>query len=175
MERPKLKIELEAIDKITELIGVVGLLLLVGLPTYFFGTLPDMIPSHYGANGDPDAFKGGETIWTLPIIGVIMYCGLFWLNKYPHLFNYPQQITKENAERLYTVGTRMIRTINALVTWVFVYITYSTIQTTLGNQDGLGVWFTPLLMIMMFGTTMFFLYKSMREKPRPTNESDNGL
>ena len=91
------------------------------------------------------------------------------------MFNYPQQITKENAERLYTVGTGMIRTINALVTWVFVYITYSTIQTALGNQDGLGVWFTPLFMIMMFGTTMFFLYKSMREKPRPTNEADNGL
>ena len=54
-------------------------------------------------------------------------------------------------------------------------MTYSTIQTALGNQDGLGVWFTPLFMIMMFGTTMFFLYKSMREKPRPTNEADNGL
>ena len=46
---------------------------------------------------------------------------MFWLNKYPHLFNYPQQITKENAERLYTVGTGMIRTINALITWIFVY------------------------------------------------------
>ncbi|MGB5507291.1 MAG: hypothetical protein WBM95_00145, partial [Robiginitalea sp.] len=102
-------------------------------------------------------------IWTLPIIGFTMFIGLYWLNKYPHIFNYPQKVTKENAKRLYTTGTRMIRTLNALITCLFAYITYSTIQVALGNQSGLGTWFLPIFMISTLGTTAYFLYRSMKK------------
>lgn len=164
MARPRINIELKPVDIITELIAILGLVLLIGLPMYFFDELPDSIPRHYGANGEPDGFSEKGIIWTLPIIGVLMYVGMFWLNKYPHIFNYPQEVTKENAKRIYTIGTRMIRTLNAIITCVFAYITYSTIQTALGKQSGLGNWFTPILMMFIFGITGYFLYQSMRKK-----------
>ncbi|MGB5402651.1 MAG: DUF1648 domain-containing protein [Robiginitalea sp.] len=166
MERPKLKIKLEPIDKGIEWIGILGLVILTGLPIYFFDQLPETIPRHFGANGEPDAFSGKGIIWTLPIIGFTMFIGLYWLNKYPHIFNYPQKVTKENARRLYTTGTRMIRTLNALITWLFAYITYSTIQVALGNQSGLGTWFLPIFMISTLGTTAYFLYRSMKKDPQ---------
>lgn len=119
MARPRINIELKPVDIITELIAILGLVLLIGLPMYFFDELPDSIPRHYGANGEPDGFSEKGIIWTLPIIGVLMYVGMFWLNKYPHIFNYPQEVTKENAKRIYTIGTRMIRTLNAIITCVF--------------------------------------------------------
>jgi len=169
MERPKLKIELAPVDKATELIGIIGLLILIALPIYFFDKLPEIIPRHFAANGEPDGFSGKGIIWTLPIIGIVMYVGMFWLNKYPHIFNYPQQVTKDNALRLYTIGTKMIRTLNAIITCVFVYITYSKIQTALGNQDGLGTWFTPVFMILIFGVTGYFFYQSMNKKSQTAN------
>ena len=169
MERPKFKIELTPVDKATELIGIIGLLILIALPIYFFDKVPDTIPRHFGANGEPDGFSGKGIIWTLPIIGIVMYVGMFWLNKYPHIFNYPQQVTKDNALRLYTIGTKMIRTLNAIITCVFAYITYSKIQTALGNQDGLGTWFTPVFMILIFGVTGYFLYQSMNKKSQTAN------
>jgi len=98
MDRPKLKIELESIDKVIEVIGIIGLILLIGLPIIYFSELPETIPRHFGFNGQPDGFSGRGIIWTLPIIGVIMYVGMFWLNKYPHTFNYPQQISNKNDE-----------------------------------------------------------------------------
>jgi uncharacterized membrane protein len=67
MERPKLKIELEPIDKWIQWIGILGLVILTGLPIYFFDQLPETIPRHFGANGEPDAFSGKGIIWTLPI------------------------------------------------------------------------------------------------------------
>lgn len=164
MERPIIKIKKTSIDIVTEIIGVLGLILLIGLPLYYFDKLPETIPRHYGANGEPDGYSGKRMIWTLPIIGITMYLGMFWLNKYPHLFNYPQQVTKENAEILYTVGTKMIRTLNAIITCVFAYITYSTIQTAVGNQNGLGVWFIPVFLILIFGLTAYFIYKSRIKK-----------
>ena len=162
MERPKIKIEPEPIDKIIEWLGVLGLLLLIGLPLYYFDQLPETIPRHFGADGKPDAFSGKEIIWTLPVIGFAMYAGLFWLNRYPHIFNYPQKVSQQNARRLYTVGKRMIRTLNTLITGLFAYITYSTIQVALGNQSGLGSWFLPVFLILTLGTTAYFLFRLMK-------------
>ena len=169
MERPRIKIKKTSVDFATEIVGIIGLLLLIGLPLYYFEKLPETIPRHFGANGEADGFSGKGIIWTLPIIGMVMYVGMFWLNKYPHIFNYPQQVTKENAERLYTIGTRMIRTLNSIITCIFAYITYSTIQTSLGNQDGLGTWFTPVFVILIFGVTGYFLYQSMSKKSQTAN------
>ncbi len=164
MGRPRIRIKKTQVDYAIEIVGILGLILLISLPLFYFDKLPETIPRHFGANGEPDGFSGRGIIWTLPIIGIIMYIGLFWLNKYPHIFNYPQQVTRENAERLYAIGTRMIRTLNAIITCVFAYITYSTIQTALENQNGLGTWFLPVFMILIFGITGYFFYKSMIKK-----------
>jgi uncharacterized membrane protein len=162
MERPKIKVALEPIDKIIERLGIIGLVILIGLPLFYFDKLPETIPRHFGADGKPDAFSGKGIIWTLPVIGFAMYAGLFWLNRYPHIFNYPQKVTQENAKRLYTVGKRMIRTLNTLITCLFAYITFSTIQVALGNQSGLGTWFLPNFMILTLGTTAYFLSRLMK-------------
>lgn len=164
MERPKIKIKKTPVDYTTEVIGVLGLILLIGLPLYYFDQLPETIPRHFGTNGEPDGFSGKGIIWTLPIIGIIMHAGMFWLTKHPHIFNYTQQVTEENAERLYTIGTRMIRTLNAIITCVFAYIINSIIQISLGTQNGLGNWFIPVFMILIFAITGYFLYKSMSKK-----------
>ena len=164
MERPRIKIRKTSVDFATEIAGIIGLLLLISLPLYYFDKLPQTIPRHFGANGEPDGFSGKGIIWIFPIIGIVMFVGMFWLNKYPHIFNYPQQVTKENAERLYTIGTRMIRTLYSIITCIFAYITWSIIQTALGNQDGLGTRFTPVFIIIIFGVTGYFLYQSMNKE-----------
>ena len=159
-DRPKLDIQKEPIDIKIEVVGFIGLLVLIGLPLYFYAALPETIPKHYGPSGEPDAYGSKNYIWTLPVLGTLMYLGLSWLNKYPHTFNYAQKVTAENARRLYTTGARLTRTLNTLVTCGFAFITYATIQIALGHQAGLGSSFTPLFMITIFGTTGYFLVKS---------------
>jgi uncharacterized membrane protein len=36
-----------------EAIGIIGFMLLIGLPLYCFNQLPDNTPRHYGADGRP--------------------------------------------------------------------------------------------------------------------------
>ena len=164
MTRPKLKIEPEPIDRIVESIGVIGVILLIGLPIIHYSGLPDIIPRHYGLSGEPDGFSGKGIIWTLPAIGLIMYVGMAILNKFPHIFNYPKEITSENAERQYKIATKLVRFLNTIIVCVFCYITYATIQTALGKQSGLGSYFTPIFVVLIFGTIGIYLYKSIREK-----------
>jgi uncharacterized membrane protein len=162
MLKVNIKKEKNLVDILTIIIGVLGLIVLIGLPLFYFDNLPERIPIHFGINGQPDGFGDKGMIWLLPIIGVAMYFGFFWLNKFPHLFNYSQQISEENAERLYTINTRMIRTLNAIISCIFAYINYSIIQSALGKQNGLGAWFFPVFILLILGTIGYFLYKTQK-------------
>ena len=159
MTRPKIKIELDPIDKFINGTGILGILLLIALPLYFYRELPEVIPSHFGFDGEADGFNDMNSIWTLPVIGVMIYLGMAILIKYPHIFNYPKEITEENAEQMYRIAGKFIRVLNAVSACIFAYITYSSIQTALGNQIGLGGYFALVFLILMFATIGYFLYK----------------
>ena len=97
MERPRLTITSEPIDKIIETLGIAGLLWLLGSSVYYYDSLPEIIPRHFNAYGQPDGYSQKEIIWTLPILGCLLYAGMTWLSRYPHLFNYPQKVKQKNA------------------------------------------------------------------------------
>lgn len=156
-DRPKIQLELDAFDRFVDMVGKVCVILLIGLPLYYYGQLPESIPTHYDASGTPDSFSHKGTIWILTIIGALTYGGLYWLNKYPHLFNYAQPITPENAEWQYKNATRMLRSMNAIITCSLAYVSYSTIQTALGNQNGLGAYFLPIFLVMLFGAMGYYV------------------
>ena len=55
----------------------------------------------------------------LPIISTLLFIGLTTLNKYPYMFNYPSQITKENSVHQYTNATRMMRVLKLVIVLLF--------------------------------------------------------
>lgn len=163
MKRPQPNLSPTPIDHLLEILGLLGLLLLIGLPILYYQELPDSIPRHFGINGEPDRFSGKAALWTLPIVGVVLYLILFLLNKHPHRFNYPLPITEENAEHVYKKTSRMGRILNTILAWAFAYITWSTIQTALERQNGMGPWFAPVFTIGIIGITGYFWYQSLKK------------
>lgn len=163
MERPKIKIHLDISDYIIEVIGAIFMIMMIGWPLYFFNELPEIIPRHFNAAGEPDGFSQKNIIWTLPAIGLVIYIGMFFLNKFPHIFNYPKGITQENAEQQYRIATKLIRTINMLTAVSFFYIGYGTIQTALNKQDGLGTFFLPIFLLVIFGTIGIYMYQALKK------------
>ena len=164
MARPDIKIKLGTIDIFTEILGICAILILVGLPLYYYGELPDRIPSHYGPDGKPDDYSGKGILWLLPVIGVILFLGMQILNRYPRSFNYPKKITEDNARHMYGMATKMIRMMNTVIACAFAYIMYATIQTALGNQEGLNSYFTLTFLVVILGMSGYFLYRSVRKE-----------
>ncbi len=162
--QPRIKIEPEPIDWAIELIGVIAIILLFTMPIYYFDRLPGLIPSHFAFDGTPDGYSGKITIWILPAIGIIMYAGMNILNRFPHIFNYLVKITEENARRQYKLATRFIRILNTIIAALFCYMTFVTIQTAIGNQDGLGEFSIIFCLILIFGSIGIYFYKSIKMK-----------
>ena len=159
MDRPILKIKRTIFDFFLEVIGGLSLLLLLLLPLMYYSELPDIIPVHFNFEGTVDKVEGRSQIWSAPIIGILLYVFIFWLSKRPHMFNYIQPVTEENAKYLYTTAARMIRVLNTAMIVLFVYITYASIQTALDQQQGLNVYLVPMLMVLFFSTTIYFVFK----------------
>jgi uncharacterized membrane protein len=163
--RPKIKIELSKFDKVVETLCIT---ILIGLwvgTIAFFSKPPDQIPTHFNAAGQPDDFGSKTGIFLLPAIATIIYTGMTILNKRPHIYNYLQPVTIENAQRLYTSATRLIRILKLAVVVIFSGIVVMTYRTSLTESKGLGKWFLPFVLLLMVAPIIFYLIKSLKSKP----------
>ena len=163
-QRPKIEIKFNTADKLLEIIGWITLALQWILTILNYSNLPDSIPIHFNASGQADDFGAKMYIFTLPIIGTVIFLGITILNKFPHIFNYPTAITKDNAEKQYKNAFRMMIYLKFVIVFTFIIIQYKTIQTAFGNSQGLGVWFLPLSMGLILIPTIFFVIKAVKTK-----------
>jgi uncharacterized membrane protein len=163
-QRPKIKIELTPFDKALELTGWMMVILLWAFAAYNYSTLPDKIPTHFNAAGQVDDYGSKIFIFLLPVIGTLLYPLMTVLNKFPHIFNYPKEITAENAEAQYTNATRLMRYLKLGCMVTFFIIEYTMAQVATGKSVGLGTWFLPLTLAFTLIPVLYFATRAMRKK-----------
>lgn len=161
--RPKLNLELSSTDQVLEIIGWFTLATLWWLALMSYSQMPDTIPTHYNLAGEADDYGSKETILALPVIGTVLFVGMTIVNRYPHIFNYPTEITTENAMKQYTIATRMIRYLKLVVLLVFLLIVFKTLQTSTGQADGLGSWFYFISFGLLSIPSAFFVSKLLKK------------
>ena len=163
-KRPRIKLQLKQTEKVLEIVGWVSVVGIQALPLKNCSILPEIIPIHFNGAGKADGFGNKTHIFVLPIISTLLFIGLTILNKHPHIFNYPSQITKENAVDQYTNATRMMRVLKLVIVLLFGLIVFKTIQNVNGHADGLGTWFLPFTIGLFIMLTLYFLMMSMKDK-----------
>lgn len=165
-ERPKIKLALNGTDKMIEFLACASLLAFWVFTIASYSDLPDTIPVHYDGAGEADGFGGKGNILALPIIATILFTGLTFLNKFPHIFNYPASITADNALRQYTLATRMIRYLKFIIIVIFGLIAWQTIRNASGETTGLGVWFLPTALGLIIIPITYFMAKALKTSKR---------
>lgn len=157
-----MKLELTLFDKILEALGWSSILAIWVLTITNYTKLPDRIPIHFNGTGEADGFGARGNILALPLIATILFLGLTILNKFPHIFNYPAKITTDNALRQYTNATQLIRYLKFIIVIVFGLIVLQTIRIVNGQTNGLGVWFMPLTLGLIFIPIPYVVIKSYK-------------
>lgn len=162
MKNPRIEIAQTTTDRMLDVIGALGIIVMIALVIAYFGQLPDTIPGHFDYKGKVNGMSGKSVVLVLPAVAVVTFIGLTIGVRFPHLFNYPLPITEQNAERQYKNSALMIRILKTLCVFVFLYLTYATIQNAMGELQGLGVWFTPVALVLVFGTIALFMYRGFK-------------
>ena len=159
-KRPRINIGITVFDLIIEIAGLVAVLAIWILLVVTYSRIPDTIPLHYNELGQIDRFGGKSSIFILPVLATALFVGMNILCRLPHLFNYPVKITENNAFFQYRNMARMVRCLTLAVILIFGYIFLHTVLNTGENADGLGIWFLPVTVAMIFIPAIYFMVKS---------------
>ncbi|WP_163102319.1 DUF1648 domain-containing protein [Peribacillus alkalitolerans] len=163
MEKPVLKIPKTKIEMLFDGLGIIAFLgSAVYVAQHWMG-FPDIIPTHFGANGKPDDWGSKHTIWILTAIGMLIWVGLSILERFPHTYNY-MNLTPENIENQYKIGRLLVNSLKNGMIFLFSYIQWKIIQVIEGSAVGLGSWFLPILLLITFGTVFGFIVYSIKKK-----------
>lgn len=161
---PQIKIRLTLFDWVIEFFALSFMILLLLLPLIYLKVLPERIPVHFNAAGQPDDYGNISTLWLLPLTGVFMYFIMTVLSAFPRIYNYPVKITPENAAVQYRIATRLIRILKTVILMIFCFICFQTIKTATGEAAGLGKIFLPVSLLITFGIVAVFIVMSLNNR-----------
>jgi uncharacterized membrane protein len=154
-KRPQIKLIATQSDKRLDTVGLLLLAFLWGLAAYYYSQLPSRIPTHFDFFGKANATGKKETLFILPGFGTAIYIALSYICKIPHLLNYPIPINTNNAEQLYRISVRMLRLLKLSILIVFCLVLLLVYLNGTGNTDGIGIWFVPLVMLLVFAPVVW--------------------
>jgi uncharacterized membrane protein len=158
-ERPRIKVRLSKWDVTVEIFAWLILALTWIYVISVYKQLPERIATHYNLAGEADGFGHKSSLLWMMVVPSIIAIGLSILNKYPHIFNYPVEITAENAAQQYQLGSRMIRGLKLAMIIIFTTIAWQTVQTSNHSTAALSVWLLPFSLLCTFVPLIYFIVK----------------
>lgn len=159
-KRPKLKIPRSPLEIVLEVLAILGILIHALLLVYYWPILPESIPTHFGFSGDADSWGGKSSLIILLVVNIGMYLMFAVLHYFPHIYNYNVGITEKNAREQYYNARLMMNLMKVEIVWMFAYIGWGTVQTALGNATGLDSRIMIIIMIAIFVSMFYFLWRA---------------
>ena len=125
--------------KLNELIPISLLIVMFFLSFYYYGKIPERIPTHWNAEGQIDAYGGRITLFIIPVISFLLY--LFFLI-IPKI-----EVFRKNVEEFYAKHGVGFKTILLLF---FFGIFFVTLSTSLGKPVEMNLFIFPGISILFF-------------------------
>ncbi|MFY9854009.1 MAG: DUF1648 domain-containing protein [Terracidiphilus sp.] len=119
--------------------------------------LPDRIPTHFDATGNPNGWGPASTLWLLPAVAIALYLGMTLMSRFPASFNYPVKLTEENSARLKGLSLDMLAWVRLEIICLFAYIQWSTIEVANHGHGGLRPALLPISAVVIFGTVCWHI------------------
>lgn len=144
--------------------SLLALIMTAGILIHFWPALPETVPTHFGFSGEVDAWGSRNSLFILPATGLVFFVILTALGFFPHSYNYLFKITEENAQAQYRLARTLMGCLKMQTIFLFSYMEWQTIMTSLGKSDGMGQNLIFVIVGIMFGTIGIYFYRSARAR-----------
>lgn len=158
--RPRIELEPSSLERVLAMLTWIAVALNVLTLFYYWPQLPDRVPQHFDARGSVNAWGSPGWLLILPIMSLVLVVLFGWLTRFPHRYNFPWEITEENAERQYQLANQLMAGIRVCMAWVFASISWEVCRVAVGGQAMFSVAFVPLLMAMIFGPLVWYFVRA---------------
>jgi uncharacterized membrane protein len=164
MKRPRLNIPRTPLEGFCDLIAAA---VVIGITVYLISTwasLPTKIPVHFNFAGQVDRWGEQNALFSIFAVMLALYIGLSILQRFPHIYNYPFGLTPKNVHRQYQVARQLLAIIKTEVVCFFSFIQWQVVSVARGRGETLGIWFLPVMMLVLFGTIACYFVQASRAK-----------
>jgi uncharacterized membrane protein len=148
-------------DRILEGVALILLLSIFAIVAWNWPDLPERVPKHFNASGQPDSWGGKSFLWFLPGVSAGLYLLMTAAAHYPGLINLPIRVDRSLPE-VRQILLSMTIVLKVVILMSFVYITQATIDAALGQGEGLGGFFLPVFLAVTLVPTAFYVIKLRR-------------
>jgi len=125
-----------------QMIEWLSLFLLIAMCLYAvmkFGYLPDSVPQHFNAHGEPDSWGSKGVIFLGPGIAIGTYFLFYFILKMsPESYNYPVKITEENKDYQYALSRILLKVTNLWTMVLMAFITWAIIAEAGGIRGAMN-------------------------------------
>jgi uncharacterized membrane protein len=146
-----------ALKTIRELIAVAGLVFAAAVVADFYSRLPERIATHFTGAGAANGFGARSTLWVLVGIAFLLYATLSAISFVPRVVSLKRPLAPEREKVVLAESMAMVGWIKVEVCWMFAYLCLAMVRNGMGLQAGLGTWFLPVTLVVVFGTCGFYL------------------
>ena len=130
--------------QILSLVALATLLWITWSALYGPNPLAGRIPTHFGPDGQPNAWGDPKMLLMLPAIAIFLYLLMTLASRYPASFNYPVRVTAQNRQRLERIALNMIAWLTVETVALFTTLQYFILQAIRTQHNALP----PALMIV---------------------------
>ncbi|KHF38200.1 hypothetical protein LQ50_22585 [Halalkalibacter okhensis] len=148
--RPKITLERLKKSAFERFLSIISIFLFVGSVVFLvvmWSELPGQVPAHFGITGEVTRSGSKWELVVLLFVGVGLYWLLHVFEKYPHLHNYPIEITESNAEEAYRISRSLLGYLKNLILILFAIGMINSLIIALGWGEGIGLVLLPLVFL----------------------------
>lgn len=156
--------------KALEIVGLCALALLAWITAralYGPAHLPEQIPTHFGINGNPDAWGSSRMLLVLPVVAVAIYLLMSVVSRYPSAFNFPVRVTPANRGRLEAIALDMIAWLKAELACLFAGLQVFVVRAAVHPERGFPAALMPVALVAIFATIGWHAAMIFRAARRP--------
>jgi uncharacterized membrane protein len=145
-----------------QVVAVGTVVTLLAYAVHVWPNLPEIVPSHFGISGPPDAWGSRAGLIVLPATATLLFFALTFLERVPHVYNYPIEVTAANASVVYALGRQLVLSLKLIVVVTFGFIFRTSVEVALGNAEALSGWFLPAVLGSTAGVIVVTLVRIRR-------------
>lgn len=162
--RPMLHIPHSPLERLLGVLTALGIIINIAITIWGLLILPAVIPTHYGFAGTPDAYGSKGNLLILPIISMLFAVLFSFLSRYPQIYNYPWQITVENAPRQYYLARLLLAWLAVEMVWMFCGLQWLLIRAAQSHPTGAIPLFALVIVVVLLVTILLYMRSAARAR-----------
>ena len=149
-DRPRPEYQTSPLIRVLRWSGCAAAVIAAAVLSVTYGSLPEVIPTHFNGAGEADAWGPRSSVWGVLAVWFVMQALLAVLSTQPRVFNFPVPVTDANAGYLFREGERLVVLMGVALAAVFTGILLLSVQSPVGGPV-LGLGLAGLLATLAFG------------------------